>query len=499
MTNVTDTSQASPIIVLDPHTPSLNEEAFVHQFGRKVVGQPAAEEIARMAHNAFSNPFRDKTRPIGIYFLVGPSRTGKSLTGEVLAELFHGDPKALTRLQCADYEADHQVADLKGSPNGYVGYKDPDKYKVEPDQEDSTSIISQHNLKRVRLQSDKEVDIIILEEFEKSGYDFYKLWMGVFDKGSLRLGNGKLVDFSNAIFVITSNLGMDKVEKLASGGIGFTNSAREVTAADVAAVVEEEMKHRFKPEFRNRLDAVVIFQPFTSADLFKVVDSEVNLLQARINKQAPIGKKFTIRLDKKASEKLLANTGKNVAQLKRILNAQVITPVGRLFNAGKLPPGCTLHITYSEKIGNYEFSMEPPPPDFKPDVAAEDGNENTDNSKDDKSGSQSGEKPTTLHLPGKAQPPALPAPGKGKDSKAVPPNVMQKFAVQVHTKSFYDAETKAEELIHYLTDVLTVDLIYEVRTHKEPYSFSAVCMISQEQLDLLKLKLPYVVYRKLNS
>jgi ATP-dependent Clp protease ATP-binding subunit ClpB len=506
MTNESNIPEKVPLIVLDPHTPSLNEEAFVHQFSRRVVGQPAAEEIARMAHNAYSNPFRDKNRPIGIYFLVGPSRTGKSLTGEVLAEIFHGDAKALTRLQCADYEADHQVADLKGSPNGYVGYKDPDKYKVNPEDEDATSIISAHNLKRVRLQSDKEVDIVILEEFEKSGYDFYKLWMGVFDKGVLRLGNGKLVDFTNTIFVLTSNLGMDKLEKQSKGSIGFTNTAKAITRNDVASVVDEEMKLRFKPEFRNRLDAVVIFQPFTGGDLSRVVEAEVALLQERINKQAPGGKKFTITVDKSARDKLLAATGNNVAELKRVIAAQINIPLGRLYNTGKITAGCTLFVTYSDKIGNYEFAMQPGVPEpAKTDATATGDKDQSKTGADNGTGNANGNgtkdgsgKPT-LHLPKKDTPKTnLPAVVKNAGD-TVPPNHLQKYAVQALAKSFYDAEEKADEVMHYLTDVLTVDVLYEVLTHKEPYSFSVMVMASLEQLELLKLKLPYVVYRKQGS
>lgn len=495
MTTESNVPDKVPLIILDPHTPSLNEEAFVQQFGRRVVGQPAAEEIARLAHNAYSNPFRDKTRPIGIYFLVGPSRTGKSLTGEVLAELFHGDAKALTRLQCADYEAQHQVADLKGSPNGYVGYKDPDKHKVNPEDEDSTSIISQHNLKRVRLQSQKEVDIIILEEFEKSGYDFYKLWMGVFDKGSLRLGNGKLVDFSNAIFVITSNLGMEKLEKIGRGSIGFTNGARAVTVDDVKSVVDEEMKQRFKPEFRNRLDAVVIFQPFTATSLSRVVDAEVALVQARINSQTPVGKKFTITVKKCARDKLLAATGNNVAELKRVIQAQILTPLGRLYNANKLSPGCTLFVSYSEKIGNYEFAVLPGPPEaVKPAEEAKRGNETAGSEKDGK------DKATTLTLPKKDKDPKSNLPALLKPpADDVAGNILQKYAVQTQTKTFSEIEDRADEMLHYLTDVLAVDVLYELLTHKEPYSFHVVCMASREQLELLKLKLPYVSFKKHGS
>jgi hypothetical protein len=163
-------------------------------------------------------------------------------------------------------------------------------------------------------------------------------------------------------------------------------------------------------------------------------------------------------------------------------------------------------VTYSDKIGNYEFAMQPGVPEpaqadatatgdkDQSKTGADTGNGNGNGTKD---GGGSG-KPT-LHLPKKDAPKAnLPAVVKNAGDKA-PPNLLQKYAVQALAKSFYDAEEKADEVMHYLTDVLTVDVLYEVLTHKEPYSFSVMVMASLEQLELLKLKLPYVVYRKQGS
>lgn len=327
-------SKTTQFTIVNTTEISGSEKVFVNGFASRVVGQPAALSIAQLAYRSARNPLRDRTRPIGIYYLVGPSRTGKSLTGEVLAELFHGRREALTRIQASDYEQDHQILDIKGAPPSYIGYRDPQdaKNRLEPDEVDPSSIISTHNLKRVKLGSKERVDIIVIEEFEKSSYDFYKLWMGVFDKGKLKMANSQTVDFTNTIFVLTSNLATDELEKMASGGIGFGSQPKILNEDDVKSVVDRAMMRRYKKEFRNRLDAVVIFKPLTMADMTNVIDAEIRLLGERIFLQMTSSTYFELCVEPSAKFFLLARSGTEVAVLKRVLNSEVLMPLGRLLD-----------------------------------------------------------------------------------------------------------------------------------------------------------------------
>jgi len=351
-TNVLDTGRneaSQTVIRLDPGKPTEAEQSFSEGFTRSVIGQPEAEKIARMAYNAINNPLRDRTRPAGIYFLIGPSRTGKSLTAKTLARLFHGSQDALTRLQGGDYREDAQVLDLKGAPPMYTGYKDPTDQEKQPAPEDidPTSVISAHNLKRARKGSQTEVDIIVIDEFEKSALEFYKLWMGVFDTAFLRLGNGQEVDFSNAIFILTSNLGMHELEKMARGPIGFGTGKKEIDKQDVASVVANAMARAYPPEFRNRLDAVVLFQPLQAAEKRKIVSREVEILQERIDNQLG-AEAFGIEVTESAAATIMTRaeeSGKGVAEIKRLLNLVLVEPLGRELQRGTISGGDLVSIS----------------------------------------------------------------------------------------------------------------------------------------------------------
>lgn len=352
----------SLIFKLDPSRANLKEEWFVGQFAERVIGQPEALQVALQAYNAAHNPLRDMSRPIGIYLLIGPSRTGKTLTAETLALLFHGNKDALIRLQGGDYRQEHQVLDLKGAPPSYVGYKDPseDKGKLAAHEVDPVSVISNHNLKRVRRGSESAVNIILLDESEKAGPEFFKLWMGIFDTGTLRLGNGEMVDFSNTIFIMTSNLGMAQVEKLARGGIGFTSGEREVTKQDVQSVVAQALMQVYPPEFRNRIDAVVIFQPLQDSDMKNIVKHELDLVQERIDTQLGRGQAFALRVTEPAQDYLLKETlskHKSIAELKRVLTREIVMPLGRELQRGAINGGDVVVISLGE-TGVLSFAVE---------------------------------------------------------------------------------------------------------------------------------------------
>lgn len=359
---VKDKRQQDSIFKLDTKQPSSGESWFTEAFGNKVIGQPEALDIASRAYTAAHNPLRDMSRPLGTYFLIGPSRTGKSYTAETLALLFHGDKDALTRLQAGDYEHPAQVLDLKGAPPMFTGYKDPtDKEnKVDGDDIDPTSIISTHNLERVRKGSQSKVNIVVIDEFEKAHMDFFKLWMGVFDKGMLRLGNGQEVDFTNTIFILTSNLGMGALEKMVKGGIGFNNAPKKATAEDVKAVVNKALDMSFPPEFRNRIDAVVIFRPLSNKSVRKIVDSELSIIQERIDNQLPSESVFKIEPTEAAKDFILNSTlgnGGTVADLKRVMDRQITVALGRELEKGTVNGGDAVLIDYDQDSHSITYSV----------------------------------------------------------------------------------------------------------------------------------------------
>jgi ATP-dependent Clp protease ATP-binding subunit ClpA len=458
MTNTNNNT--GTFLVVDHEELTDSEKAFGERFSARVIGQPGALKIANLAYNLVKNPLRDKTRPIGIFYLAGPSRTGKSLTGVALGELFHNDPDALTRIQASDYTEDHQLLELKGAPPSYVGYRDPKdpKNKLEDGDTDPYSVISSHNLRRVRLNSNETVDIVVIEEFEKSSPDFYKFWMGVFDKGVARLGNGQIADFRNTIFILTSNIGMDELEKRTTRSIGFVDRSEKVSAVDVESVVTEAMRRAYKPEFRNRLDAVVVFQPFTGDVLLKIVDSELAAVQDRINNEMPAGEDFMLLVSDDAKKRLLKTVDNNVAELKRVVNRDVLMPLGRLLNGGKVNGGDIVRI--DEVDGELRYSV------------AANAFGVTDHEKHMR---QLGPKGANLRLQREVRKAALNAKSSG----------MEQWSVIVTCGSMKEMAEKSADIMGTITRVLELQAIHVSYERVRPFIFSAIVVASKEQIAIL--------------
>jgi len=353
-----------PFVVVDLESRTPAEEQYASRFDSRLVGQPEARQIALDVRAKYRNPLRSKDYPLGVYYCVGKSRRGKSLLAQVLAWLFHGDKDALTRITAEDYLDDSQMTDLTGATPKYVGYRAPvDVTKVPREQllqTDGYSKVSQWNRVRVRINSKEHIDVVVIEEFEKSGYDFFKFWMEVFDKGRKTLGNGEEVDFSNTVFILTSNLGMSRVEKEERGGIGFNRTERKLSHDEIVAIVNDEMRRQYKPEFRNRLDGVIVYRELTREDVAKIVDIEVDKIEERIVTQMPRGEDFTLNVEASAREFLLEKTGGEVAELKRVLESKLITPMGRMLdpdNEDRVRGGDLVRITWDGKSESLTFAV----------------------------------------------------------------------------------------------------------------------------------------------
>lgn len=455
------TSNNETFIVVNHSELSPAEVAFAEKFGGKVIGQPGALKVAQLAYNMANNKLRDRSRPIGIFYLAGPSRTGKSLTGVTLAEIFHNDPEALIRIQASDYTEDHQIMDLKGAPPSYIGFRDPKdpKNKLEDHEVDPYSVVSPHNLRRVRLASGVEVDIVVIEEFEKSSADFYKFWMGVFDKGTARLGNGQVADFRNTIFILTSNIGMDKLDKPT---MGFLQDSKKNSARDIEIVVAEEMRRTYKPEFRNRLDAVVVFQPFNSDNLLKIVDSELSLVQQRITLQMPAGEDFIFTATPEAKQFMLKTVDFNVAELKRVVNRDILMPLGRLISMGTVAGGDAVRISLNADGTALEFAVAKGAygvPEHEVDVK------------------NMGKRGEVINL--------LTQREVRKAKANATADAVDKWVVRVQRDS-------AESMMELSADVMnTLDNVLELRVttvsyqREKPFVFAAIVVASREQIDLL--------------
>lgn len=338
---------------------SASCEIFVKRFAGKVIGQPGACDIARLIYKAINNPLRDRNRPLGVFALIGPSRTGKSLTAKALASLIHNDEKALVKLNCGDYTESHQVLEIKGAPPSYAGYQDPDKIRhLQPEDEDGTSPLSPHNLARARRGSRRPVNIVLLDEFEKGHRELFKIFMSIFDDGQFTFGNGVKADYSETVFILSMNLGMDKFEQ-SRQSVGFKTSSRSTAVEDLEIIIDREMRRYFKPEFRNRIDRVVVFKPHERAALLSIVRAEVMKIQMRILAGLEVSRCFLLTIDDGACEHILRlDDAGDAAALKRVIEQVIVPALDSLRGQGDLGFGDRVTITVGED-GDLAFNIEP--------------------------------------------------------------------------------------------------------------------------------------------
>ncbi len=354
--------------VVDLDAQSDVEVSFGEEFDKRLIGQPEARQIALDVRARLRNPMRNKKHPLGIYYLVGKSRRGKSLLAQTLAYMFHGDEDALTRITSEDYYDDSQMMDLIGAPPKYVGYRKPVELKAlmeDPGrlaQVDGYSKVTDWNRIRVRMHSGEVIDVVVLEEFSKSGPDFFKFWMEVFDKGRKVLGNGETADFSNTVFILTDNLAMEKVEKEEKGGgIGFIKrEPKKLAHEEVLDIVKEAMEKRFPPEFRNRIDQVTVYRELNRDQTMQVVDIQVAQFSDRIIDQMPRGDDFTLDVQQSAREFLLKAADEDVANLKRTIMRYIEVPLGRMLdrdNPEKVLGGDLVRVTWDGKSDRLTFAI----------------------------------------------------------------------------------------------------------------------------------------------
>lgn len=348
----------APVDTVDPFALTPAEEEFHRRLSITIIGQPEAVDLLTFLEDLASSPVRDRKRPIAQFLLAGPSRVGKSHTPKTYAALKHGREDALIRINANDYSDEHRINQLKGAPPAYIGYASAEaSQKLAPEALDPYCQISNHNLKRARLGSTSTLNIVVIEEFEKATEEFYKFWMQIFDIGKHTLGNGEVVDFSNTVFFLTSNIGMKDAEYLSRPGMGFIRRAPKAEQTDLAKIVEEAIKAKYPPEFRNRITRTIVYRELTEEAVSRIFDREVNLVQERIVANLPPEFDFDILVAPDAKALLLQEVNGNVAELQRVMDRHLVTAIGRLLKNGLLKGGDRLVVDTDKTTGKLSYRI----------------------------------------------------------------------------------------------------------------------------------------------
>ncbi len=215
----------------------------------EIIGQDTAMDVISRAIKRSRSGLGEKNKPIGTFLFLGPTGVGKTETAKVLAQQLFNDKRALIRIDMTEYAQPHAVARLIGAPPGYIGYDEGGQLT-----------------EAVRR---KPYSVILFDEIEKAYPQVFNVFLQLFDEGRLTDGKGVLVDFRNTIIIMTSNIASDVIAE-------ETNGARE-------AKVWEVLKHNFRPELLNRLDAVVIYNNLTAKDILKITEQQLALVKTRLS------------------------------------------------------------------------------------------------------------------------------------------------------------------------------------------------------------------------
>jgi ATP-dependent Clp protease ATP-binding subunit ClpC len=235
----------------------LRCEEALHQ---RVVGQEEAVSAVSRAIRRSRSPLKDPRRPGGSFIFLGPSGVGKTELAKALAEFLFGSEDALITFDMSEFMEKHTVSKLVGAPPGYVGYDEGGELT-----------------KAVRR---RPYSVVLFDEIEKAHPDVFNVLLQILDEGRLTDGQGRHVDFSNTVIIMTSNIGARDIAQTTS--FGFTGSSNGLSDKEINSRVMGELKKLFRPEFLNRVDEIVVFKSLTSQQLRGIVDLMVAELRNRL-------------------------------------------------------------------------------------------------------------------------------------------------------------------------------------------------------------------------
>lgn len=283
------------------------------QIGQRVVGQADAVKAVSTAVRRARAGLQDPNRPIGSFMFLGPTGVGKTELTKALAEYLFDDEHALIRIDMSEYMEKHSVARLIGAPPGYVGY-------------DEGGALTEAVRRR-------PYQVVLFDEIEKAHPDVFNVLLQVLDDGRLTDGQGRTVDFRNTLLVMTSNLGAEYLVMQPDGA----------DSEDVRDQVMAEVRARFRPEFLNRVDEIILFHRLRREHMGHIVDIQMQRLSKLLE-----DRKITIVLEPKARE-WLADKGYDPAYgarpLKRVIQKEVQDPLSELILSGKIKDGDKVKIS----------------------------------------------------------------------------------------------------------------------------------------------------------
>lgn len=318
---------------------------LVTLLSQKVIGQPAAMKYIVPYVEMFQAGLSPEGRPSGVFLLLGPTGTGKTKTVEALAEVMHGSEKNVLKIDCGEYQMEHEVAKLIGAPPGYLGHRE------------TQPMLTQQKLNAVTSEK-SNLAIVLFDEIEKAAPSMVRLLLGILDRANLRLGDNTSVNFENSLIFLTSNLGAREMMKELHPEFGFQAGVARQDKLDVFNKLESialgSVRKKFSPEFVNRIDAVITYQPLDHESLATILDQQITELQRHVNTR--LGDRyFNIEVPFESRQFLLkkgTSPEYGARELKRTIHRHLTQPLATKVAAGQIEPGARVRIELSEDKEN---------------------------------------------------------------------------------------------------------------------------------------------------
>jgi len=289
---------------------------------QRVVGQDEAIEAVSNAVRRARAGIQDPNRPIGSFIFLGPTGVGKTELARALAEFLFDDENAMIRIDMSEYQERHTVSRLIGAPPGYVGYEEGGQLT-----------------EAVRR---KPYSVILFDEVEKAHPEVFNLLLQLLDDGRLTDSHGRTVDFRNAVVIMTSNIGGLHIQEMLEERAKRPDAYWVKSNADLKEKIIEDLKMFFRPEFLNRVDEVIIFNPLTKELLTQIVEIQVNRMKKYIKE-----KNVDIKLTERAKE-YFAEVGFDpvygARPLKRSLQKEILNPLALKILDGTFREGDTVEV-----------------------------------------------------------------------------------------------------------------------------------------------------------
>jgi ATP-dependent Clp protease ATP-binding subunit ClpA len=327
------------------------EDKLSRQLKSLLIGQDEAiEKVVPLIqmHQASLSP---EGRPIAVFLLLGPTGTGKTHTVEALAEVLHGSRKNLLKVDCGEFQMEHEVAKLIGAPPGYLGHRE------------TQPMLSQAKVNAVASEG-CNISLILFDEIEKAALSMNRMLMGILDKATLRLGDNNSVDFQNCVIFLTSNLGAKSIQRATRPDFGFEAMVPVPSVGDTSKLQKiglAAVRRKFSPEFVNRIDSVITYRPLDRAAysviLEQILDDFSCLIYERLGMRS-----FSVTATP-AAKRLLLDKGTSLEfgarELRRTVQRHCIQPLAARMAQSRIPPGASVVLDARE--GDFVLLMREGP------------------------------------------------------------------------------------------------------------------------------------------